>query len=161
MTLLWFSRTPSWPNKLVTGFFQAFLLKSSDCLLGVHGYCSGVPRDCKDTLNSTLPSGASFLYVAIAFIASSSSSLCGIRVHPHLLLLAHSRGNSASRTALLRIILWAVLSLGPIETRALKSFLGASCGSNVILVDLTLGRRNALPIWMLSQGNVVPDSWGS
>ena len=61
VTLLWFSCTPSRPNKLVAQFFQAFLLDSSDCLLGMHGYCSGVPRDCADTLNSTFPRGVSFL----------------------------------------------------------------------------------------------------
>ena len=87
------------------------------------------------TLNSTLPSGASFMYVAIASLASSSSSWYRIGGYPYPLLLMHSMGNSLSGTALLHIIWWAVPSSGPIETRALKSFLGASCVTNIIIVD--------------------------
>jgi len=104
-----------------------------------------VPHDWADTLNSTLPSGASFLCVVIASITSSSSSLCEIVVYLHPLLHAHSRGNSSSSTALLRIILCAVLSLGPIETRALKALLELLVQAMWSLLISCLGIRMHFP----------------
>jgi hypothetical protein len=155
MTLFAFSPNPSRPNKLVAGFFQAFLLDSSACLLGVHSYCSGVPRDCADTLNSTLPSGVSFSSVAMATIASLSSSWGGMGVYSHLLLLVHPKGHSSSGTA----YLVGCSEFGPTETRALKSrILGASCAIDMNLVGPALGRRNTLPILMMSRGVCCPRS---
>ena len=89
----------------------------------------------------------------MASIASLSSSWGGIGGYSNPLLLVHYRGYSQSGTALLHIILLAVLGVGPIETRALKSqLLGVSCASDMYLVGPALGRRNALLIWMMAQG---------
>jgi hypothetical protein len=83
---------------------------------------------------------------------------------------------------LLRIILLAVSSSGPIETVSLQSQLrgvsrssdmdsgpidtmslksqlcGVSRSSDMYRVDLAFGLWNALPIWMMARGGVVPDS---
>ena len=56
---------------------------------------------------------------------------------------------------------WAVPSLGPIEQSALKSFLGASCVSEMVLVGLMPGHRNTLPNSRIAQGDEVPHSWWS
>ena len=154
VTLFTFLRSPSWPNKPFAGFCQTLLLDSSDCSLGMHGYCSGVPRDCVDTLNSTLLSGVSFL-------------ACGDFVHCLFnFLLIWDRRISASTFHLALLgqkSVWdclpSIFFLGCSEwwvpmKKALKSqLLGDFCASDMNHVGLMLGHRNALPNSMMARGD--------
>ncbi len=136
VTLFDFLCTPSPPNKIFAGFCQTSCLIAVIACWAFMFQCSGVPRDHADTLNSTLPSVVSFLAVAIVSIASSSSSWYGIGRYSHPLLLVHSWGYSPSGTALLRIIFLGCSEFWPQWKKALKSLLGASCVSNMVLFGL-------------------------
>jgi hypothetical protein len=115
--------TPSQPNKLVAGFWKIFCLVAVIACWVCTFECSQVPRDSADTLISALTSGVSILALAMVPIAILEFLLV---LDWRIFASASFRvlvGLSLPGTALLHIILWAVPSLGPIETWPWKGFL--------------------------------------